>query len=310
MGTGERTFSHDRRNNETFNDRSSTIRKLAENNKNNDNNNNTSKTSAITFISTTESIVTLNFTGGNENDENGENSENPNKTNPSNDTNVDFWTEIQNGFTLFPSQIADWIDKKLNQSLQNSDEHCDQGDLTKPYAVYLQVILGFLSFGVLILKRRCEPPESRRSGLIWFLDTSKQGFSMMTMHLINIWLSESSEKADPCTYYLTSFLLDSSIGLLIIWLGLKSVEFLITNYQILGGLPFGEYDRENYVPQDTIGVEDNPTDTENEDIESDPYINSSNSEVTKNFYQKFFSRNSHNNHHHHKTKNAMNSNNN
>merc|ERR1719454_42796 len=66
---------------------------------------------------------------------------------------------------------------------------------------------------------------------------------MMLMHLINVYMSETSSKiADPCTFYLTSFLLDSSIGLFIIWLGLKMAEWTIERYIILGGLPFGAYD--------------------------------------------------------------------
>ena len=81
--------------------------------------------------------------------------------------------------------------------------------------------------------------------MVWFLDTNKQGISMVAMHFMNIFLAESKEKAkssDPCTYYLFSFALDSSIGLVIIWVGLKCAEWAIQRFKILGGHNFGDYD--------------------------------------------------------------------
>merc|ERR1711934_582464 len=46
---------------------------------------------------------------------------------------------------------------------------------------------------------------------------------------------------DPCTYYLASFILDTSIGIIIIYTCLKILEFLIVHFKILGGYKFGEY---------------------------------------------------------------------
>merc|ERR1711970_1391390 len=68
---------------------------------------------------------------------------------------------------------------------------------------------------------------------------------MVAMHFMNIFLAESGQRArnsDPCTYYLFSFALDSSIGLVIIWVGLKCAEWLIQKFKILGGHNFGDYD--------------------------------------------------------------------
>lgn len=185
-----------------------------------------------------------------------------NNTKNSNDTSTtssqeetDFFTEILEGWTLFPKIIADWLDQKIMESKKDPNNRCSTGDLTNSFALILQMTLGFLSFFVLILKRSCEAPENRRTWLIWFLDTSKQGFSMAFMHVINVYMSEVSNKADPCTFYLTSFLLDTSIGLLIIWLGLKITEWVIQRYSILGGLPFGEYDRYGYRPSQDSNLE-------------------------------------------------------
>lgn len=129
------------------------------------------------------------------------------------------------GFTFLPSFIADWLDD-IKQSRDQDDESCKEGDLTNHFALILQGALGFISFGVLILKRLCEPEETRRTWTIWFLDTSKQGLGMMFMHVINVYLSEtnSNKNADPCTFYLTSFILDTTVGLCIIWALMKSSE--------------------------------------------------------------------------------------
>lgn len=65
------------------------------------------------------------------------------------------------------------------------------------------------------VKRFCEPKEQRRSWLIWFFDTSKQGIGAAVIHFANVFLA-SMFQGDPCTWYIISFLLDSSVGLLII----------------------------------------------------------------------------------------------
>ena len=164
---------------------------------------------------------------------------------PSDSSNT--FTSIFDGWTLFPPFLSNWLDELIAN--QDPDDHCKKGDLSGQLAVILQMILGLVSFAVLVLKRFCEPKQERRTWLIWSLDTSKQVQSMLLMHFINIFLSETLEMTDPCTFYLTSFLLDSSIGLLIIWLGLKISENLIERYEVFGGLPFGEYNREEFLLQ-------------------------------------------------------------
>lgn len=135
-------------------------------------------------------------------------------------------------------QVPEW----LQEFAANST--CAKGDLTSPLAVFLQVTLGVLAFTILILKRHCEPENAQRSWLVWYLDTSKQGINMLTMHMLNIILPEiGTQKTmdDPCTYYLASFILDTSIGIGIIYVCLKFLEFLIVHFKILGGYKFGEY---------------------------------------------------------------------
>ncbi|GIX69037.1 store-operated calcium entry regulator STIMATE [Caerostris extrusa] len=100
----------------------------------------------------------------------------------------------------------------------DSDLHCTHGALTDSFGWLVQGILACLAFTCLILKRFCEPRRQRRPWLIWFYDTSKQGMGALVIHFANIFLAEFFQ-GDPCTWYIVSFLLDSSIGLLIIFIG-------------------------------------------------------------------------------------------
>lgn len=50
------------------------------------------------------------------------------------------------------------------------------------------------------MKRFCEPIERRRSWLIWFYDTSKQGLGSLVIHFANLFLAVTFN-GDPCTWY-------------------------------------------------------------------------------------------------------------
>jgi len=89
------------------------------------------------------------------------------------------------------------------------------------------------------VKRFCEPKRRRRSWLTWFYDTSKQGVGSTIIHFANIYLATLFQ-GDPCTWYLVSFLLDSSVGLLVIYAGIRSTLFFAEKYK-LKLLFFGEY---------------------------------------------------------------------
>ena len=146
---------------------------------------------------------------------------------------------------LRPGWEPAWLANFADKATRTPSSKCEDGDLTHPVALVLQAVLGFLAFSVLLLKRQCEPADLRRNWMVWFLDTNKQGIAMVAMHFMNIFLAESGEKAkasDPCTYYLFSFALDSSVGLIIIWIGLKGSEWLIQRFRIMGGHNLGDYD--------------------------------------------------------------------
>lgn len=117
--------------------------------------------------------------------------------------------------------------------------HCSKDALTDLFGWFLQVLLAGLAFTCLILKRFCEPTVERRPWLIWFYDTSKQGMGALVIHLANVFLA-SNYQGDPCTWYIINFLLDSSVGLFILYIGIRLCQYL-SRAKHWDSINFGEY---------------------------------------------------------------------
>nr|CAB3267030.1 transmembrane protein 110 [Phallusia mammillata] len=117
--------------------------------------------------------------------------------------------------------------------------HCQRGELVGSFGIFVQGILGAIAFSTLLIKRWREPKLERRSWRIWFYDTSKQGFGAGFIHFANVYLADAAGE-DPCTWYLISFLLDSTVGLFIIYLGFKLTQKIVHYYKCTT-LYFGEY---------------------------------------------------------------------
>ncbi|MEE6481645.1 hypothetical protein FKM82_012925 [Ascaphus truei] len=116
---------------------------------------------------------------------------------------------------------------------------CDNGALTDRFGVLIQAVLALVAFSTLMLKRCQEPKEERRPWRIWFYDTSKQAIGSLFIHFTNVFLSNLTEE-DPCTLYLMNFLLDATLGMLVIWLSVKIVSSIVEHRQYTL-LMFGEY---------------------------------------------------------------------
>lgn len=120
-----------------------------------------------------------------------------------------------------------------------SELHCSKDALTDNYGWFMQFLLAVLAFACLIGKRFCEPRYARRPWLIWFYDTSKQGLGALIIHAANLWLSPHLT-GNPCTWYIVNFMLDSTLGLLIIWAGIRLAQHCARTYDI-PLINFGEY---------------------------------------------------------------------
>uniref|UniRef100_A0A3B3Z810 Uncharacterized protein n=1 Tax=Periophthalmus magnuspinnatus TaxID=409849 RepID=A0A3B3Z810_9GOBI len=116
-----------------------------------------------------------------------------------------------------------------------SPHGCDNGALTDRFGVLIQGLLGIVAFSTLMLKRF----RIRRPWRIWFYDTSKQAIGALFIHFANVFLSTFT-KEDPCSLYLMNFLLDATLGMLVIWLALKLVSRLV-EYKQWTLLILGEY---------------------------------------------------------------------
>nr|XP_060621869.1 store-operated calcium entry regulator STIMATE [Anolis sagrei ordinatus] len=116
---------------------------------------------------------------------------------------------------------------------------CENGDLMGNFGIFLQGLLGVVAFSLLMLKRFREPKHERRPWRIWFLDTSKQAIGMLFIHFANVYLSDLT-KEDPCSLYLINFLLDATLGMLLIYAGIRAVGSIV-EWQQWESLRFGEY---------------------------------------------------------------------
>lgn len=92
----------------------------------------------------------------------------------------------------------------------------------------VQLILGALSFSVLVFKRYRESPK--RPWRIWAMDTSKQGVSQLIAHFINILISlmlSTRLSNDACIWYFTTNVLDNTVGVLFCCGVLRLFEALV-----------------------------------------------------------------------------------
>uniref|UniRef100_A0A8C4VSB2 Transmembrane protein 110 n=1 Tax=Gopherus evgoodei TaxID=1825980 RepID=A0A8C4VSB2_9SAUR len=72
-----------------------------------------------------------------------------------------------------------------------------------------------------------------------FYDTSKQAIGALFIHFANVFLSGHTAE-DPCSLYLMNFILDATLGMLLIWFGVKVVSWVV-EHQKYTCLVFGEY---------------------------------------------------------------------
>ena len=133
-------------------------------------------------------------------------------------------------------------------SLENNTNHSSnillygQCNLIGVFGLFMQAMIGIVAFSTLIIKRFREPRRERRPWRIWVADTAKQALGMMMLHFLNIGISAllESQHEDQCVWYLTNFMLDSTIGLFFIYI------FLLVSKKIISKLKFGPLESGEY----------------------------------------------------------------
>ena len=123
--------------------------------------------------------------------------------------------------------------------------------MTGLLGIIIQITLGVLSFSVLIIKRFRESP--RRPWKIWIFDTSKQLISQLMAHFINLTISialtYNDDSADECLWYLTTNVLDNSLGVLICVFILRGIEWSLKRRGRLQYISGNYYSKERVVVQ-------------------------------------------------------------
>ncbi|KAJ3216158.1 hypothetical protein HDU67_009885 [Dinochytrium kinnereticum] len=104
-----------------------------------------------------------------------------------------------------------------------------QCKLMDGFAVVVQSLLATVALSSLIYKRHREHP--RRPVVIWLFDTSKQALAASMVHFANVSLaylsgSNSHESRNPCVWYFLNILLDTTIGVGILWVFLRILHGL------------------------------------------------------------------------------------
>eukprot|EP00953_Heterococcus_sp_UTEX-ZZ885_P041040 20952-Heterococcus_DN1.PRE.4 len=132
---------------------------------------------------------------------------------------------------------------------ENSDvERCHL--IGGTYANILQLVLAMAALSGLLIKRGKEVPQ--RPIKVWLYDVSKQGFGSIFIHFSNIFiailLSDMSERdgstggaRDECALYFVQFVLDMSIGLVLLYCLIHIQELVALRWHIPSLAVSGDY---------------------------------------------------------------------
>ncbi|XP_047439655.1 store-operated calcium entry regulator STIMATE [Mugil cephalus] len=138
-----------------------------------------------------------------------------------------------------PAAAAASTNASSSETPGTDNRGCPNGAFMDSFGIFLQGLLAVMAFSTLMLKRFREPKHERRPWRIWFLDTSKQAIGMLFIHFANVYLSDLTGE-DPCSLYLINFLLDASLGMLLIYAGVRVVSAIV-EWRQWDSLRFGEY---------------------------------------------------------------------
>ncbi|KAG1538779.1 hypothetical protein G6F51_009551 [Rhizopus arrhizus] len=120
------------------------------------------------------------------------------------------------------------------------------------FGIIVQLCLAAAAFSTLIFKRQREKPQ--RPLRIWGFDVSKQLAGGIIVHFLNVVAAvffgvnpEEGVKSNPCAWYFLNILVDTTLGVGIIWLILTGFKYAIlklgwTGFQsgVYGDPPFTE----------------------------------------------------------------------
>ncbi|QEU59901.1 hypothetical protein KDRO_C04250 [Kluyveromyces lactis] len=131
--------------------------------------------------------------------------------------------------------------------MQNDNE-CK---LLGPVSIAIQLLMAFLIICSLLLKRQSEHPK--RTWVVWCYDVGKQIFGALSIHFLNVLISvlkgsdsfedaiifisraglklmtknDGSDSGDECDWFFLNLLLDTTVGIPILWCCLTFYEYML-----------------------------------------------------------------------------------
>jgi hypothetical protein len=172
---------------------------------------------------------------------------------------LSLWNQSQIVVIVLTLQCWQWISVRADQNGNNDNDNnnnnnndnssystyyngSDDGvcmiyDKNDFFTVAVQLTLAIAAVASLWIKRLREHPQ--RTLITWFYDVSKQGFGACYAHVLNMFIAAVISEnirgdnvlEDQCAWYGLSYLIDTTIGLLLAILGIQAVERLANQYQ-------------------------------------------------------------------------------
>ncbi|GAA5994303.1 hypothetical protein JCM5350_003610 [Sporobolomyces pararoseus] len=119
-----------------------------------------------------------------------------------------------------------------SELLPIEDLDLDRCQLLGPVALIVQGVMGLIIVGGLVIKRMRERP--RRKWKIWLADVGKQVVGQFAVHLSNVAISDliaSTRSDNPCSLFALNILIDTTLGVLLIYFLLQYSTTLMQRYQ-------------------------------------------------------------------------------
>ncbi|KAF7432700.1 hypothetical protein PC9H_004642 [Pleurotus ostreatus] len=116
--------------------------------------------------------------------------------------------------------------------------------LLGPTALIVQGLMGVLVILSLVYKRQRE--AAKRPWRIWLFDVSKQVVGQMFVHGVNVLVSDlisHHSSANACVSYFLNILIDTTLGIALIYIFLHAFTYLLTEKFHLKGFESGKYGR-------------------------------------------------------------------
>ncbi|KAG2138045.1 vacuolar membrane protein-domain-containing protein [Suillus bovinus] len=114
--------------------------------------------------------------------------------------------------------------------------------LLGPTALVVQALMGVLVILSLVYKRHRE--TQKRPWRIWLFDVSKQIVGQMFVHGVNVLISNLGSHhnaGNACTYYFLNVLIDTTLGVAIIYVVHHGITYLLAKRLRLKGYESGQY---------------------------------------------------------------------